>query len=67
MIRIDAARCELCGTCVGVCAVDAVIIERTGISIDDGRCVECLACVRICPIGAPATIAVEPSPAGATP
>ena len=67
MIRIDAARCELCGTCVGVCAADAVIIEGTGISIDDGRCVECLACVRICPVGAPAVIAVEPSPAGALP
>lgn len=53
MIRIDAALCELCGTCVGICPADAVVIEGTHISIDDGRCVECLACVRICPVGAP--------------
>ena len=64
MIRIDRVRCELCGTCVGVCAADAIIIEGTFISIDRERCVECLSCVRICPLGAPAKVADEPSTAG---
>jgi ferredoxin len=53
MITIDPVLCDLCGTCVGVCPADAVIIKGTDISIDPGRCVECLACVRVCPVGAP--------------
>ena len=53
MIVIDPALCETCGTCVGVCPADAVIIECDSIRIDSERCVSCLACVRICPVGAP--------------
>ncbi len=60
MIRIDGALCELCGTCVGVCPVDAIIIEGTVIRIEPGRCIECLACVSICPVGAPSS-GEEPS------
>jgi NAD-dependent dihydropyrimidine dehydrogenase PreA subunit len=53
MISIDAALCEICGTCVGVCPADAVIIEGNTVRIDPDLCLECLACVKICPVGAP--------------
>ena len=54
MIVIDPACCETCGTCVGVCPVDAIIIEGDSIRVDSGRCIACLACIRICPVGAAA-------------
>ncbi len=55
MIRVDGALCELCGTCVGVCPADAIIIEGTVLRIDADRCIGCLVCVRICPVGAPSS------------
>jgi len=53
MIMIDPILCDVCGTCVGVCPADAVIIEGDRVRIDHGRCVSCLACLVICPVGAP--------------
>ena len=53
MIMIDPILCDVCGTCVGVCPADAVIIEGDTVRIDHGRCVSCLACIVICPVGAP--------------
>lgn len=50
---IDPILCDVCGTCVGVCPADAVIIEGDRVRIDHGRCVSCLACLVICPVGAP--------------
>jgi len=52
MIEIDGKRCELCGTCLGVCSPDAMAIEGNELAIDDERCVLCLACVGTCPVGA---------------
>ena len=52
MIEIDGKRCELCGTCLGVCSADAMAIEVNELVIDDESCVLCLACVNICPVGA---------------
>jgi L-aspartate semialdehyde sulfurtransferase ferredoxin len=53
MIRIDGSLCELCGTCVGVCPVDAIVIEGTDIRVNGSRCIMCMGCVKICPVGAP--------------
>lgn len=52
MIRIDTDACELCGTCIGVCPADAIVMEMTDIRIEEARCVSCRACVKICPVGA---------------
>jgi L-aspartate semialdehyde sulfurtransferase ferredoxin len=52
MIVIDCKCCEVCGTCVGVCPADAIIIEGQNIRIDGERCISCLACVKVCPVGA---------------
>jgi len=56
MILIDGARCELCGTCMGVCPVDAIMIRGNVIGIERERCIECLACTFICPVGAPESV-----------
>ncbi len=48
---MDEARCAKCGTCVAVCPVGAVSMERLPVS-DAKRCIHCFACVRSCPEGA---------------
>ncbi|MCE5252548.1 4Fe-4S binding protein [bacterium] len=52
MIELDLKRCELCGTCLGVCGHDALSIEGEGLRIDRDRCILCLNCVKVCPVGA---------------
>ena len=52
MIGIDMKRCEVCGTCAGVCAADAIVIERDTVRVDPERCVMCCACMAVCPVGA---------------
>ena len=52
MIRINTFLCELCGTCVGVCSADAIVIEMNTIRIDENRCIFCKSCVKVCPVGA---------------
>jgi len=52
MILVDEGLCDACGTCAGVCPVNAVIIEAVGVRIDEGACTGCGACVAVCPVGA---------------
>ncbi|MFA6472895.1 MAG: 4Fe-4S binding protein [Candidatus Latescibacterota bacterium] len=52
MMRIESSLCEVCGTCVGVCPADAIIIEGRNIRIDTERCILCSACVQVCPVSA---------------
>ena len=54
MIRIDRVTCDVCGTCVGVCPVDAIAIEGEMVRIAHDQCTSCLSCVQICPAGAAA-------------
>jgi len=51
MIHIDGKQCDLCGTCVGVCPVDALRIEGSTVRFDSRVCTGCRACIRICPVG----------------
>jgi ferredoxin len=51
MIHVNTKACDGCGTCVGVCPADALILEET-VSVDPLKCTVCLTCVRICPFGA---------------
>ena len=52
MITINNQLCERCGTCIGVCPVDAVILTRYEITINSGKCIECFSCVDVCPVDA---------------
>ena len=52
MILINKKVCDLCGTCIGVCPVDAIRIERHELLIDMDSCVECLVCIQVCPVDA---------------
>lgn len=52
MIIINQQLCDLCGTCVGVCPVDAIFIERQEITVGSDICTNCSACIYVCPINA---------------
>ncbi|MFC1649976.1 4Fe-4S binding protein [Candidatus Latescibacterota bacterium] len=52
MIIIDRQLCDVCGTCVGVCPVEALNIQCNDLTFDSGKCTDCSACVLICPIKA---------------
>jgi len=49
-IIIDSDRCDLCGTCVGVCPEDAIILSEYSIATDDLKCTGCGLCAAVCPI-----------------
>jgi len=51
MVYVNERACDACGTCVGVCPSDALVLERT-ISVDSQKCTGCGICVQICPFGA---------------
>lgn len=52
MIIINQQLCDFCGTCVGVCPVDAIIIEKQKITVKSDICISCSACVNVCPVDA---------------
>jgi len=51
MINIKVQICDFCGTCVGVCPEDAIILRKSDIEIDREKCINCGRCVLICPLG----------------
>ena len=50
MILIKDNLCDFCGTCVGVCPVDAIELKEADIQILHDKCIDCDFCVWICPI-----------------
>ena len=52
MIRVDEKRCDVCGTCAGVCEVNAILIKRNRVYINHELCVLCRACISVCPVRA---------------
>lgn len=56
MVRVQAARCTLCGACPERCPTGALALEEEGdtsrLLFDHARCVACEACVQVCPEGA---------------
>lgn len=52
MIDIDRNVCDACGTCVGVCPVDAMTLMGRDLLIDNDRCIMCRSCIGVCPVGA---------------
>ena len=52
LIKINPARCDLCGTCVGVCPENVIRLSITELSIDHSGCTRCRKCIWICPVSA---------------
>jgi ferredoxin len=44
--------CDICGTCVAVCPVDAISVDEFNVQIDNNVCINCGKCVQVCPIKA---------------
>lgn len=51
-VVIDYEKCDFCGTCVAVCAADAIELKESVITIDEAKCTLCGSCIDICPAGA---------------
>jgi ferredoxin len=48
-MRINRALCDICGTCVAVCPVDAIVVKEFYVSLDNDICIECGNCEQACP------------------
>ncbi|MGD9201574.1 MAG: 4Fe-4S binding protein [Chitinispirillia bacterium] len=55
MIKIDRRLCDDCGTCVSVCAENALRIVYI-LKKNDNLCTECGKCIQVCPFGAIITV-----------
>jgi anaerobic sulfite reductase subunit C len=51
MIEVDSKLCDECATCIGVCPVDAIVLDKS-IAVDQAKCISCGHCVAVCPMGA---------------
>ena len=51
-MKINRTLCDICGTCVAVCPVDAIIVSEFEVTIDNQKCTSCLNCLKACPIKA---------------
>lgn len=53
-INRDETKCVHCGMCTGVCAPDALHLDRKTmrVAFDYERCVACELCVKVCPVKA---------------
>ena len=51
-MKINRDLCDVCGTCVAVCPVDAIIVSEFEVNIDNEKCIDCLNCLKVCPIKA---------------
>jgi MinD superfamily P-loop ATPase len=54
---IDAAKCDRCGLCIGICKCGILIMEDNNVKVvsaaECGRCTKwCNACELVCPTGA---------------
>jgi ferredoxin len=53
-VRRDEERCFQCGSCTGVCPVQALYVRREDMAVlfDAEKCTGCSQCVLICPVRA---------------
>jgi NAD-dependent dihydropyrimidine dehydrogenase PreA subunit len=49
---INSTRCDLCGTCIGVCPADALEFTENEICWNEKRCLFCRQCELACPTAA---------------
>ncbi len=55
LVEVDSEKCFSCGTCVALCPVEAISIDKdSSIQFDKGKCVgsTCSVCVDACPVRA---------------
>jgi ferredoxin len=50
--NVNSDACDRCGTCIGVCTANALMLPEGPVIVDKGRCTGCGTCVKICPFGA---------------
>jgi len=48
-MKIIHELCDICGTCVAVCPVDAITVSEFIVEIDNDICTSCLNCLKVCP------------------
>lgn len=48
-MKINETLCDVCGTCVSVCPVDAIIVKEFKVEINEEICIECGRCSQVCP------------------
>lgn len=51
-MKIDRDLCDICGSCVAVCPVDAIFVSEFKVEIDKAKCIKCNKCLMVCPIRA---------------
>lgn len=49
--KVNADKCDACGSCVEVCPVEAITLEDKAV-ISEEECIDCGTCVDECPNGA---------------
>jgi heterodisulfide reductase subunit A len=49
---IDQTKCDRCGTCIGVCPANALLLLSDRLVIDPMLCTGCGTCAKICPFAA---------------
>ena len=64
--KTDEEKCVLCGECIDICPVDALILEDDRIVVDDEWCIGCGVCSTVCPADA-ATMKIRADTTGELP
>jgi electron transport complex protein RnfB len=59
IVEVDAERCDLCGTCLDRCPMDAFSISGNQIERDAQLCIGCGLCVSTCPSEALSMVPLE--------
>ncbi|MEJ2048558.1 MAG: 4Fe-4S binding protein [Calditrichota bacterium] len=57
-VHIDDSKCDLCGTCVGVCPENVIGMSIAKLTIDHNGCTRCNKCIWVCPVRALSLIEV---------
>jgi 4Fe-4S ferredoxin len=50
--KVSNEACDRCGTCIGVCPANALLLLTASLIVDNGRCNGCGRCAMVCPFGA---------------
>jgi NAD-dependent dihydropyrimidine dehydrogenase PreA subunit len=48
-MKINRELCDICGSCVAVCPVDAISVSEFCVTINQEKCIECGNCQQVCP------------------
>ncbi|MCD4827996.1 MAG: 4Fe-4S binding protein [Candidatus Cloacimonetes bacterium] len=48
-MKVNSSLCDICGTCVAVCPVDAIRVSEFCVHIEMDVCTQCGNCLQVCP------------------